>query len=201
MLIHNEYLYEIPEDKLLLTEDDKTFLEQLKENHKDEVTTKLIRHDKEGKEYELTMKSGYKHWHVKFGTEYERTHPLWDKISVLFKNTVKGTPAAVRKSAHLGRISGPLAIHIDELAIKLNIPLVDLSRPVTFWSSRDEDKKILYQYYYKKYQPVILNTRINHNVIDNDQDRIFLQVGGFDGINYFELMSQAFPELPSKLPQ
>lgn len=188
-----EFEYEIPKEHFSLTEDEIAFLEDLKERRKGESHNQLIRiNDETGETQELYMYSGYRHWHVRDGNEYEINHPLWERLSKLFKNTRKKRAYDIMWQAHLGHIPGALKVHVDELAINLNIPLFDPIKPVTFWSSRASDAEMLHQYYYTKYQPVILNARIPHNVIDNDQDRVFLQIGGFNDLNYYELLWEAF---------
>ena len=187
-MVSNNYVHEISDDLFTLSDDDKTFLEALKEAHKDDTGAWLASNN-------LTMQSGYKQWHIKDGSDEEKANSLWNKISTLFTKTSRNSVERVVEKAQLARVVGELKIHVDYRATILTIPLVDLSKPITFWSSRNEDKEILYQYTYTKYKPLLVNTHIEHNVIDNDEDRIFLQLGGFK-----KEEGDTFQQVVEKLP-
>lgn len=169
----NDLVYEVPKEKLNLDEQDIVFLELLKEKYKDQVNN-IIPHRNN-----YVMKSGYTQWYVKDATAEEKSHPVFLKFVELFKYTSHNTLEKIINSCKIARIPGPLNIHVDYRAAILSIPLVDLVKPITFWSSRNDDKTILNQYYYTKYKPVIKNVHVEHNVIDNNEDRIIFQVGSF----------------------
>ena len=173
----DQILYEIPESIFSLDSADITFLEDTKNNYLEVMTDYLESEN-------LTMQSGYSHHHLNKSPEIDYLNiPLFSKLANLFSNTVNGTLDGVFKNAQLARVTGELNIHVDYRACILTIPLVDLVKPITFWSSRNEDKEIWHQYHYTKYQPVLVNTHVEHNVIDNDEDRIFFQLGGFKDTN------------------
>ena len=171
-MISNNYVHEISEDLFSLSDDDKTFLETLKESHKTDVSDVLPGRG-------MTMKSGYKQWFVRNGSDSEKANSLWARMAVLFGKTSRNSAQKVMEQAQLARVTGELKIHVDYRAAIFTIPLVDLSKPITFWSSRNDDKQMLFQYTYTKYKPLLVNTHVEHNVIDNDEDRLFLQIGGF----------------------
>ncbi len=116
------------------------------------------------------MKSGYQQHFL----EEDFTHPFYDKITALYPSW-RG-----ESKPQISRVSGELKVHTDFREYALSIPLVDLKKPITFWSSRDDDKEIVYQYNYVKYQPVIINTQQLHSVIDNDEERLFFQMKWFE---------------------
>jgi hypothetical protein len=174
-MISNEYIYEVPEEKFSLDSSDIEYLEQLKENRKDNAIKYLEKAD-------LVMSSGYFQWHLKYGTEEEKNenNKLFLKLQKLFQFTTNNnTVEKIVDNLQLARVPADLKIHVDYRSAILTIPLVDLTNPITFWSSRDEDREILFQYHYTKYKPLIVNTLVEHNVINNNEDRIFLQLGGF----------------------
>lgn len=166
-------VYEVPKEKLDLNQNDINFLELLKEKYKDQVNNIIPQRNN------YVMKSGYTQWYMKDATTEEKTNPIFFKFLKLFENTTHNTLEKIINSCKLARIPGPLNIHVDYRAAILSIPLVDLKKPITFWSSRNDDKIILNQYYYTKYKPVIKNVHVEHNVIDNNEDRIIFQVGSF----------------------
>ena len=116
------------------------------------------------------MKSGYKQHFL----EEDFTHSFYDKITALYPNWRS------KSKPQISRVSGELKVHSDFREYALSIPLVDLKNPITFWSSRDDDKEIVYQYNYVKYQPIIINAQQLHSVIDNDEDRLFFQMKWFE---------------------
>ena len=167
-----DLVYEVPESKLSLDQEDIKFLESIKEKYKDDVSN-IFPHTN------YVMKSGYAHWFMRNGTQEEKAHPIFKKFLNLFKNTSHNSLEKIVDASKLARIPGPLNIHTDIRPAILSIPLVELKKPLTFWTSRNDDKKIIEQYYYTKYQPVIKNVHVEHNVIDNDEDRIMFQIGAF----------------------
>ena len=148
--------------ELELDADDIAYLNNCRDTSKDLATNSTV----EGYE----MKSGYKQHFL----EEDFTHPFYNKITALYPNW-RG-----KSKPQISRVSGELKVHSDFREYALSIPLVDLKNPITFWSSRDDDKEIVYQYNYVKYQPVIINAQQLHSVIDNDEDRIFFQMKWFE---------------------
>jgi len=120
--------------------------------------------------YGTKMKSGFGQYLL----EEDFTHPFYDKITALYPSW-QG-----ESKPQISRVSGELKVHTDFREYVLSIPLVDLKKPITFWSSRDDDKEIVYQYNYVKYQPVIINAHQLHSVIDNDEERLFFQMKWFE---------------------
>lgn len=182
-----DLIYEVPSSKLLLDSNDIAFLNYLKEKYKDSVNNIIPNRNN------YVMKSGYTQWYMNDATLEEKSNPIFKKFAALFKNTTHNNIDKIISSSKLARIPGPLNIHVDYRAAILSIPLVDLKKPITFWTSRNDDKKIIGQYYYTKYRPVIKNVHVEHNVIDNDEDRIMFQVGSFganDGEDFTNLISR-----------
>lgn len=166
-------IYEIPQSILSINSDDIAFMESLKDKYKEHTHNTITRRNN------YKMSSGYNQFYIEDATEEEKSNILFSKIAAIFPNTNNNTHENVAKNAQLARISGHLNIHLDYRSAVLSIPLVDLKKPITYWSSRDSDGEIIHQYYYTKYKPVLVNTHVEHNVIENDEDRIFLQIGGF----------------------
>jgi hypothetical protein len=173
----NNLVYEIPESLLTIDSSDIVFMESLKEKYKDLTHNVIMRKNN----YKMT--SGYHQYYIEHGTEEERSNTLFAKIAAIFPNTTNSTAEAVANNAQLARINGHLNIHLDYRSAVLSIPLVDLKKPIRYWSSKDSDGEIIFQYHYTKYKPVLINTHVEHNVIENDEDRIFLQIGGFKAEN------------------
>jgi len=180
----DQILYEVPDSIFALDSADINFLENLKDDCLEEMSDYL---DAEN----LTMQSGYTYIHLnKLDFIDYNNIPFFTKLANLFPGTCNGTLDGsagtldgVFNNLQLVRVTGELKIHVDYRACVLTIPLVDLVKPITFWSSRDDDKEIWHQYHYTKYRPVLENSHVEHNVIDNDEDRIFLQLGGFKDTN------------------
>ena len=149
--------------ELKLDANDIAYLDNLRDTKKD-LTSSWI--ESQG----VHMKSGYTQHFI----DDDFTNSFYKKITALYPEWVGYS------KPQISRVRGELKIHNDFRKYALSIPLVDLKNPITFWDSREDDKKIVHQYSYTKYQPVIINAQELHSVIDNDEDRIFFQMPWYE---------------------
>ena len=80
----------------------------------------------------------------------------------------------VFKYAQFFKVNGSLPPHIDKRTAAFTIPLYGVNKPVSWY---DDNNQIIQQYTYKG--PSIINTSIKHGCIENDEERVFFQIGGF----------------------
>lgn len=71
-------------------------------------------------------------------------------------------------------IEGALSPHIDKRSAAFTIPLRGVDTPVVWY---DTDDNILGTHLYKG--PTLIDTRTKHGAVDNQEERLHFQIGGF----------------------
>lgn len=78
----------------------------------------------------------------------------------------------IYKRFHIAVVPGPLPYHIDKRECAFTIPFKPVKYPIT-WV--DDNYHIIGFYNYEN--PVLVNTKIKHGCLQNDEMRILFQVG------------------------
>jgi hypothetical protein len=154
---------------LHLDDSDKDFLNYFKDKYKERAREYQLKNPKNN---ESTFKN-YRDFFVAQADNNYISEPIFRKIADLCKNTPQHHDINfVYNRAHIAYIPGSLPYHVDHRHCVLSIPIGNLTHPVS-WVS--ENKELIAQYHYTV--PVLINTKVHHGCIENNEDRFLFQVG------------------------
>jgi len=139
----------------------------------------------------------YKHFFLKNSKNSYIANPIFQKISNLFREDSRYHDLAhIYNYSQVSCVPNKLIPHVDFRKCVISIPLVPLG-PVSWFESDSDERFLTDRESYKpimsydyRYETSLINTHIFHGAPDNDQVRIFFQVGGF---------SQTFQEVVGQI--
>lgn len=115
----------------------------------------------------------YRNFYIKDAPIDYSGHQIYKKIAELYESVLgKYDIDYAFKRSHLAYVPGTLPHHVDARDCVLTIPIGTPKHPIE-WV--DDSGKIIQTYGYDK--PSIINTRIKHGCVANDEDRFLFQVG------------------------
>jgi len=118
----------------------------------------------------------YKHFFIKEPSMDYSDNIIFNKIERCFNGYT--TLSYIYERFHISRIPGVLPYHTDIRDCVLTIPLKKLKYPV-IWI--DENENVITSYDYRN--PVLVNTKIRHGCLQNDEDRVLFQIGFYDSFD------------------
>jgi hypothetical protein len=115
-----------------------------------------------------------------------RSHPIFKKISNLFSSEFAyGSLDHVYDNSQISLVSNRLPMHRDFRKCAITIPLLPITTPI-IWCDADGNEMMSYTY---TSAATLINTEMSHGSPDNQQRRIFFQIGGFKEDNIEKVCS------------
>ena len=128
----------------------------------------------------------YRHFFLKNSKNSYIDRPIFQKIADLFQKDSKYNQLEhIYKYSQVSCVPNKLIPHVDFRKCVISIPLVPLG-PVSWFESDSSERFLTDPTTYKpimtydyRHETSLINTHIFHGSPDNDQIRIFFQIGGF----------------------
>lgn len=115
----------------------------------------------------------YKNFYLKNSSRDYSDHPIFEKISRACSRISKyDNKDYVYSRSHIAIVPGALPYHIDIRGCVLTIPFEPVTYPIS-WAC--DNGSVLSSYIYS--MPVLINTKIPHGCVKNDQVRRLFQIG------------------------